>query len=163
MSFRDRLTFDPNAGTYHDGDMRYIFIKPQAFMGVALEMPPDQRPDVFQAMIRTIIANGGKSAQAYRAAGATDPHALLAVIRETAGQLGWGRWDSDLDADRLIVTVHGSPFAEGYGPANQPVCAPIQGMLTAVAGMIFDTPATVTETQCTAMGAPCCRFEGCRA
>ncbi|MFC3167795.1 V4R domain-containing protein [Paracoccus fontiphilus] len=163
MTFRDRLHYDAGAGTYHDSSMRYIFIKPEAFMGVALEMPADQRPAVFEAMIRTVIRNGGKSAQAYKAAGAADPGALLAVIRETAGQLGWGRWESDLGPDRLTVTVHGSPFAAGYGASDLPVCAPITGMLTAVSGMIFDAPTVVRERECAATGAPACVFEACPA
>lgn len=159
MTFRDRLKYDAEAGTYHDSGMRYIFIKPEAFMGVALEMPEAQRPTIFEAMIRTVIRNGGKSAQAYRDAGAADPEALLAVIRETAGQLGWGRWESGLDADRLAVTVYGSPFAAGHGASTVPVCAPITGMLTAVSGIIFNAPTVVRETACAAMGAPACIFE----
>ncbi|MFV0386925.1 V4R domain-containing protein [Paracoccus sp. (in: a-proteobacteria)] len=159
MSFRDRLQYDASAGTYHDSGMRYIFIKPEAFMGVALEMPAELRPAVFGAMIRTVIRNGGKSAQTYRAQGAADPQALLAVIRETAGQLGWGRWHSELAAGRLSVTVEGSPFAQGFGPSDVPVCAPITGMLTAVAGMILDAPVVVTEIECAAMGAKACVFE----
>mgnify|MGYP003753668303 CR=1 FL=1 len=159
MTFRDRLQFDDAAGTYHDGAMRYILIKPEAVMGVALEMPEDQRPAIFEAMIRTVIRNGGKSAQAYRAAGASDPEALLAVIRETAAQLGWGRWQTELGADRLVVTVENSPFAAGYGASKVPVCAPITGMLTAVSGMVFDAPTTVQERACATMGAEACIFE----
>lgn len=159
MTFRDRLHYDAAAGTYHDSGMRYIFIKPEAFMGIALEMPEDQRPAVFEAMIRTVIRNGGKSAQAYRAAGAADPQALLGVIRETAGQLGWGRWETALSDGALVVTVRDSPFAAGYGASGVPVCAPITGMLTAVSGMIWDAPTVVQERACAAMGAAACVFE----
>lgn len=157
MTFRDRLTFDAKAGTYHDSGMRYIFLKPEALMGIALEMPEVTRPTIFEAMIRTVIKQGGKSAQAYKAAGAADPQALLSVIRETAGQLGWGRWSSTL-GETLTVTVEGSPFAYGYGPSDVPVCAPIKGMLTAVSGMIFAAPTVVEETACASMGAPACTF-----
>lgn len=158
MSFKDRLQYDAEAGTYHDNGMRYIFIKPEAFMGVALEMPEDQRPAVFEAMVRTIMLNGGKSAQSYKAAGARDPHALIEVICQTAGQLGWGKWSYELGDETLTVTVEGSPFAEGFGPSQEPVCAPIRGMLTVVSSMMFDTATEVTERSCAAMGAPACEF-----
>lgn len=159
MTFRDRLHYDAAAGTYHDNGMRYIFMKPEAFMGIALELPQDHRPAVFAAMVRAVILNGGKSAQAYRAAGASDPQVLLSVIRETAGQLGWGRWETQLTPNTLVVTVWNSPFAAGYGPSEVPVCAPITGMLTAVSGMIFEAPTVVHERACAAMGADACLFE----
>ena len=159
MSFRDRLSYDAEAGTYFDGDMRYIFIKPEAVMGIVLEMPAEQRPAVFEAMIRSVFTNGGKSAQSYKDAGAGASEALLAVIRETSGQLGWGDWDTVLTEDSLSVTVRNSPFAAGYGASDVPVCALIVGMLTAVSGMIFSAPTHVTETTCAATGAGVCQFE----
>jgi predicted hydrocarbon binding protein len=39
-----------------------------------------------------------------------------------------------------------------------PVCTPIQGMLRAVAGMVFGRLAHVTETDCAALGQAECRF-----
>ncbi|AML51833.1 V4R domain-containing protein [Falsihalocynthiibacter arcticus] len=159
MSFRDRLSYDAKAGTYYDGDMRYMFIKPEAVMGIVLEMPPEQRPAVFDAMIRSVFTNGGKSAQSYKDAGAGASESLLAVIRETSGQLGWGDWDTVLTEKSLRVTVRNSPFAAGYGDSDVPVCALIVGMLTAVSEMIFGAATRVTETTCAAMGADECRFE----
>ncbi|QPM90915.1 V4R domain-containing protein [Pseudooceanicola algae] len=158
MSFRDRVVFDPEAGTYFDGAMRYIFIKPEAVMGIALALPEDQRGAVLAAMAESIHINGGKSAQSYQAAGADDGEALLAVIRETAPQLGWGRWSTTRDKDVLTVTVEGSPFAMGYGAADRPVCTPILGMLRAISPMVLGGPVDVAETTCTAMGAPRCTF-----
>lgn len=158
MTFRDRLHYDADAGTYHDGDMRYIFIKPEAFMGVALEMPEELRPAIFEAMALTVMHNGGKSAAAYRNQGARDAEALLEVIRETAGQLGWGKWHIETGSDQLTVTVKDSPFAAGYGASDSPVCGPIRGMLTAVSRMVFDAPTVVEEVTCAAMGADQCTF-----
>jgi len=159
MSFRDRLVFDETNGTYHDGAMRYMFIKPEAVMHIALEMPEDQRPAVFEAMARSVFKNGGKSAQTYQQAGAVNPEDLLAVIRETAGQLGWGKWTTELVEGRLRVTVANSPFVMGYGASDTPVCAPILGMLRAVSGMVLGGPTDVQEVQCAATGADSCLFE----
>ena len=159
MSFRDRLVYDPHAGTYFDSGMRYIFIKPEALMGIALELPESQRFEIFEAMARSVFKNGGKSARAYQSAGANEAETLLAVITETAGQLGWGKWTAELDEACLRITVADSPFAAGYGDAPYPVCAPIAGMLRAISGMIFGTETEVQETACTSMGAPACVFE----
>ncbi len=159
MTFRDRLAYDADAGTYHDGAMRYIFLKPEALMGVVLQMPEDQRPAVLEAMARSIFLNGGKSAKSYEAAGATAAADLLAVICSTAGQLGWGKWSATLDDTALRLSVEGSPFAAAYGPSDTPVCAPITGMLRAVSGMVFGVPTQVEELTCAAMSAPLCTFE----
>lgn len=158
MTFRDRVHYDADAGTYHDNGMRYIFIKPEAFMGVALEMPEEQRPAIFEAMARTVLNNGGKSAAAYKAQGASDPDALLAVIAETAGQLGWGKWQITRQPDSLTVTVTDSPFAAGFGPSDTPVCGPIRGMLMAVGGMVLGAAVMVEENGCAATGTDQCTF-----
>ncbi|MFC3141136.1 V4R domain-containing protein [Psychromarinibacter halotolerans] len=159
MSFRDRVAYDAEAGTYHDGTMRYMFIKPEALMGIALAMPAAQRPAVIDAMAESVRVAGGKSAATYQSAGADEAEKLLAVIRETSGQLGWGKWDIVLESDKLTVTVEGSPFAAGFGASDFPVCGPIRGMLTAVSSMIFGGPVRVTETACASMGAERCVFE----
>lgn len=158
MSFRDRVAFDAEAGTYFDGAMRYIYIKPEALMGIALAMPEDQRGAVLEAMAESVFINGGKSAKTYQESGAADGEALLAVIRETAPQLGWGSWSTVVDGDELTVTVKGSPFAMGYGAADHPVCAPILGMLRAVSPVVLGGPTEVRETACAAMGAEACTF-----
>lgn len=151
MSFRDRLEFNAEQGTYHDGDMRYMFIKPEALMGILHALPAEQRPAVLSAMADSVFVAGGKSAQTYQAQGAEAAQKLLAVIQETSGQLGWGKWSLALTETELTVHVKNSPFASGHGPSEVPVCAPIVGMLRAVSQIIFGTPTTVSETTCAAM------------
>lgn len=158
MSFRDRLVYDEDAGTYHDGAMRYMFIKPEALMGIAHAMPMDQRGTVLEAMADSVFQAGGKSARTYHSAGADDAEKLLSVIRETAGQLGWGKWTTAIDGDTLTVTIENSPFVFGYGRADVPVCTPIKGMLRAVSAMTLGGPTVVEETQCAAGGADRCIF-----
>ena len=154
MSFKSRLSYDAAAGTYYDGDMRYIYIKPEAVMGILHALPAEMHPQVLDAMAESVFVNGGKSAQSYRAQGATEAQALLDVIEETSGQLGCGDWTLDFTEERLEVRVIKSPFADGHGPSEYPVCAPIVGMLRAVSAIIFGTKTTVTETQCAAQLAP---------
>lgn len=159
MTFLDRVTFDAGQGAHLDGGMRYMFIKPEALMGLVHHMPQDMRPALFDAMAASVFAAGGASARAYRAAGAQDPAALLATIAATAPQLGWGIWQFTYDGTIIRLEVRNSPFAAGHGPSDRPVCALIRGMLLAVGGMVLGVPAQVRETDCAAMGAELCRFE----
>ncbi|HEY5299723.1 MAG TPA: 4-vinyl reductase [Acetobacteraceae bacterium] len=152
--FRDRLVFDAERGEYRDGAIRYMMIRPDALMGMIAEMPEAARGHAMEAFGRSIRRFGGHSARAYRDAGAAD---LLATIEATAPQLGWGRWTLTRTDDGLALAVENSPFAAGTGASPHPVCAPIRGMLTAVGEMMLGE-VTVTESECAAMGAPCCRF-----
>jgi len=156
--FRARLVFDPARGEYRDGDIRYMMIRPDALMGMIAELPEHMRVHAMDAFARSIRRFGGRSARAYRDAGAAEASALLHVIEETAPQLGWGRWRIAADADGFVVTVENSPFAAGAGPSTHAVCAPILGMLAAV-GEMTHAAVSVAETACAAMGAPSCRFE----
>lgn len=157
-SFKDRLTLDEAQGAWWDQGRRYMLIRPDALMGLFRELPAAMRGEAFAALARSITRQGADSARAYRAMGGTGP-ALLDVVAATAPQLGWGRWRFELEPDLLRLTVTNSPFAAGYGSADEAVCHPIRGMMTAVGEMVLDRPVTVVETHCAAMGAPECRFE----
>ncbi|MEL6210792.1 MAG: V4R domain-containing protein [Pseudomonadota bacterium] len=156
MSFRDRVAWDGETGAYHDGSIRYMFLRPDALMGILHALPEAQRPAVLKAMATSIRRAGGQSARSY---GAADAEALLSTIAETAPQLGWGRWQFVRPTATLLdLTVENSPFVGGYGPSDGPVCAPIVGMLGAVAEMVFGADAHTEEVQCAATGTANCRF-----
>jgi predicted hydrocarbon binding protein len=157
-TFRERLIFDPERGEYRDGDIRYMMIRPDALMGMLAELTEETRPVMLEAFARSIRRAGGHSARSYQAGGAADPSALLDVIQQTAPQLGWGCWELDHTAEGVALSVKNSPFAAGAGRSVQPVCAPIRGMLSAVGELVMGEPVTVSETECVATGAPCCRF-----
>lgn len=162
--FRERLVFDPERGEYRDGAARYLMIRADMLMGILAELPEEQRPDVLAAFARATAKFGGKSAQSYRAAGASDPAVLLATIEQTAPQLGWGRWKLECDGDALSLLVTNSPFVAGHGPSKRPVCAPIAGMLSAVATLVLGAPAAATEEACAAVtGETQCRFRAAPA
>ena len=117
------------------------------------------RPEMLAAFARSITRHGGRSAQAYRAAGAVAPAQMIATIAATAPELGWGIWDLRLTPDGIDLEVRNSPFAAGHGSSLHPVCHPIVGMLGAVGPMVLGCPVAVHETNCVAMGAATCRFE----
>ncbi|MEJ1158400.1 4-vinyl reductase [Prosthecomicrobium sp. N25] len=157
-SFKDRLRLDEAEGAWWDQGRRYMLIRPDALMGLFLNLPAERRAEAFEALARSITRQGADSARAYRAMGGAGP-GLLDIVAATAPQLGWGRWTFSLEPDLLRLTVSNSPFAAGYGASDAPVCHPIRGMMTAVGEMVLDRPVTVVETACAAMGAPDCRFE----
>jgi predicted hydrocarbon binding protein len=157
--FHDRLAFDPDAGTLYDGEIRYLMIRPDALMGLFKLLPAARRAEALDAFANSVCEHGGRSAQKYRAMGAVDGDKLLAVIVETAPQLGWGSWTFvERAADRLVLEVRNSPFAQGHGRHAAPVCAPIAGMLRAVAGLVLGGATTAEETGCACQGEPSCRF-----
>ncbi len=156
--FKSRLTLDEKAGLWMDQTRRYMFIRPDALMGMFRRLPERERLMAFEAIAQSITQQGGDSARAYQAMGGTGD-GLLHVIAQTAPQLGWGHWQFSRDDQAIHLTVTDSPFAAGYGSSDQPVCYPIIGMLTAVGEMVLGGAVTATETACAAMGAPACRFE----
>jgi predicted hydrocarbon binding protein len=157
--FLNRLAFDPDAGTLHDGDIRYMMIRGDTLMGLFARLPEPARQQALQALTDSTFEFGSKSAAKYRASGAADPAALLDVIVETAPQLGWGSWTfTERTAGGLVLEVRNSPFADGYGTSPQPVCAPIAGMLRAVSSMVLDGATAAEETTCAAQSGEVCRF-----
>jgi predicted hydrocarbon binding protein len=138
---------------------RYLRLRADTLMGMFRYLPAPARARALAALARSTAEAGGDSARRYAAAGAKDAAALLAKVEKTAAELGWGEWRfGKRTAARLALEVRDSPFAAGYGAADTEVCAPIAGMLQAVAGMVLGAPCEARETGCCARGAKRCRF-----
>lgn len=143
-----------------DGEIRYLKLRADTLMGMFRHLPEPARSQALAALARSTAEAGGDSAQRYAQAGASDAAALLAKIEKTAAELGWGEWCfGERSGSRLALEVRDSPFAAGYGASDIEVCAPIAGMLQAVAGMVLGAPSEARETECCARGADRCRFE----
>jgi predicted hydrocarbon binding protein len=78
---------------------------------------------------------------------------------QAAADLGWGAWRFEPGRGRLGLAVTGSPFAQGAATAARPACAPIRGMLQAVATVATGIESEAFELRCVACGAPRCEFE----
>ena len=141
------------------GGIRYMMIRPGALMGLFRRLDPPQRAAAFEAITASILEHGGKSAASYAGHGRDAADALIARIESTAPQIGWGNWQISLREDGIDLTVDNSPFVAGYGLSDDPVCAPIRGMLAAVTRQIFGVDAVVDEIECAATGRTnACRF-----
>jgi len=141
-------------------EIRYLRLRADTLMGMFRYMPGPARAAALAALARSTTLHGGDSARRYLEAGGGDTAALLATVEKTAAELGWGDWGfGERGAASLTLEVSDSPFAAGYGPADTEVCAPITGMLQAVAERVLGAPCEACETECRARGAPRCRFE----
>lgn len=158
MSLKDRLAFDAAAGTVHDGPRRYLLMRPDVLMGMLRRLPPPQRAQAMSAFADSIAENGADSLRAYLAQLGGDRRALIDATTAAAADLGWGRWRIAQEGGELALVVQGSPFADGFGQSDAPVCAPVRGMFGALAARVLDAPMQAEELACAAMGAPCCTF-----
>ena len=153
-----RLRWLPD-GSIHDGPRRYMMMRPDVLMGALRRLPPEARTQALAAFADSVAANGIDSIRAYFRQVGEDPSALLASTVAAASDLGWGAWRFEPGRDRLGLAVDASPFAAGHGPADAPVCAPIAGMLLAVATVATGIDGDAVETACVACGASRCEFE----
>jgi predicted hydrocarbon binding protein len=160
---RDRLQWDGVRGRVHDGPRRYLMMRPDVLMGAAVALDAAARAALFEALADATHRYGGHSLRAYAEQVAGDPEALLSATASAAADLGWGRWMLQRDGERLSLEVHDSPFAAGWreaggGDATEPVCAPIRGMLAALAELLLGPHARIDECRCAAMQPGPCRF-----
>lgn len=151
---------DAASGELRDGEVRYLLLRADTLMGLFRHLPEGLRAQALVALARSSAEHGGDSARRYLEGGAGDAAALLARIEATAAELGWGSWRfGGRSAARLALEVANSPFAAGHGAADTEVCAPITGMLEAVAGLVLGGACEAREVECRARGAARCRFE----
>jgi len=157
--FRERLAWDPARGELRDGDVRYLIIRGDTLMGLFRALPERERAAALEALERSVVEHGRRSAQRYQAMGAAEARALLGVIEATAPQLGWGVWRfTEISERGLVLEVRNSPFAAGYGASATPVCHAIAGMLRAVGALALGGEVRVAEEQCGAQGHSHCRL-----
>lgn len=163
---RDRLSW--HDGAVHDGPRRYLMMRPDVLMGALAALDDDDaRAAWLSAWAESTRRHGGASLQAYAQQVRGDGDALIAATTAAAADLGWGAWTLRRERWGLALDVVNSPFVDGWrtaaaSAAPQPVCAPLRGMLTALAGLLSPGGLQVEETHCAAMqaGPACtCRFE----
>jgi hypothetical protein len=156
---RARLRWDAADGSIHDGPRRYLMMRPDVLMGTLARLPDPVRAQVQDAFADSVAAHGIDSIRAYFRQVGEDPPKLMAATVQAAADLGWGAWRFEPGRGRLGLAVTGSPFAQGAATAARPACAPIRGMLQAVATVATGIESEALELRCVACGAPRCEFE----
>jgi predicted hydrocarbon binding protein len=147
---------DDGAGALSIGGARYLLVRPETLTALqkALEAALGWEAAEY-------LATGGRAGGARATASLPgDREARVQRLVEMGAVLGWGRFAVEaLTADRLVVTVERSPFAEAYGPSATPVCHITRGVLESLAAATLGGTPRIVETACAAMGNPRCRFE----
>jgi predicted hydrocarbon binding protein len=160
-SLSDRLQFDRQHGAIHDADRRYLLMRADVLMGVLHELPLAAQTSVLQGMAASACKHGGNSVAAYlESVGSAQ---LQQTMIDSAAALGWGVWHLSATDNSLALDVENSPFAHGHGPAQQPVCAPISGILHSLASALLDSDVVVTEHRCAAQHGGRCQFSARRS
>ena len=149
------MKHDAARGELSEGPARYLLIRHDSLMGLFQRLPEPARSMALAALADSVAEHGARSAQTYHA---QNPQDLLASVAVKASQLGWGSWTFARQGESIVLTVQNSPFAHGFGKSEQPVCAPIAGMLQAVASLALGAEATAGETSCAATGSAACVF-----
>lgn len=173
-ALRERLQWGPQPGQIHDGPRLYLMMRPDVLMGAVIRLGPAARADMLQALAESTHDNGMDSLRAYAQSLNGDREALIAATVAAAADLGWGEWAVSREGEELVLQVRNSPFVAGWRLASRlastaadrplsaeaPVCSPVRGMFTALAGLVLDRPLRVIECQCaaTAEALPACRF-----
>jgi predicted hydrocarbon binding protein len=153
------MEYHASQGELREGDARYLVLRDDSLMGMFRRLPADARREALRALAESVAEHGGRSARRYLVMGTAGSGEFLASLEETAAQLGWGVWRfSGIEIGELHLEVENSPFAHGYGASQEVVCAPITGMLGAVASIVLGAPAQAEEHTCASAGGAICRF-----
>lgn len=147
---------DDGAGRLTYRGARYLLIRADTLAALQLAIDAAFGAAAVDCFVAGGRAGGGKAAAFFPGAARERVEALLAM----GTQIGWGRFALErFTAGELVVTVAGSPFAEGVGRGGEPVCHLTRGVLEALANAVLPRGPRVTETACVATGADVCRFE----
>ena len=157
----DRISRDPSMGDLRDGNTRLFLMRADAFMDAFRRLDEDARYSMFSAFAQSIAEHSGQSVKHYR-------HELGPAAREIflnsavnmAADMGWGGWAfGPSTPGEMTLDVANSPFVEGHGVSEAPICEPILGMIEALGGIIFSVDPVVEEVECAAVtGGDTCFF-----
>lgn len=157
-----QLLFDPTTGSLTFNGVRYLLIRPETVMDLQKAVEP-KLGEATEVCFAEGGATGGRLSSArYSEVFGHTAEETVRFMASMGAEIGWGRFELvelDLEGRRLVVEVHGSPFAEGYGESDHPVCHLIRGVLAGVGETVFRGAVTARETGCVACGDGACRFE----
>lgn len=164
------LTYQTSEGALRFHDVRYLLIRPETLASIQGALDAEIGTERAGEILYAGGFTGGKlSGRKYKESfGLSDREAVEFMCR-MGGEIGWGHFrlvELDAKAQRLVVEVESSPFAEAYrqaatvgqrSPAG--ICHLIRGVLGGLAEGIFGVPIHARETRCLANRNPYCQFE----
>jgi predicted hydrocarbon binding protein len=164
------LTYQTNEGALRFEGVRYLLIRPETLASVQGVLEAEIGAEGAGEILYAGGFTGGRlSGRKYKESfGLSDREAVEFMCR-MGGEIGWGHFrlvELDAQAQRLVVAVESSPFAEAYNQAGNNgqrspagICHLIRGVLGGLGEGIFGVPVHALETQCLANRKPYCQFE----
>jgi hypothetical protein len=151
----------PEPGRLQVGPNRYLLMPPETLAELQKGVEDRLGPRAPEYLYAAGATWAQAQARRLQAATAEDGVELARLVCQQATELGWGAWrlDAFQPAEKgLAVRVHGSPFAQAYGPSDQPVCHLVAGAVSGLAEFLFRAPAPCVEQGCLARAEPGCVF-----
>ena len=157
----ESLLFEPEAGRLSLQQIRYFLVRPSMLVELqkALEtyLPAEAGSLLSGAAQNEGIVLASRLKEVFGYSGEEVLRSLCFLLQET----GWGVVKLEmvnLENRELMFGATQSPFAEEYGPAVQPVCHVLLGLLNGAAIGLFESEVEGMEVQCQARGDSSCRF-----
>ncbi len=155
------LEWDAEQGRLSFKEVRYLLIRPETLVDFQKAVEAELGERTGELIYLGGYTGGSLSSRRYKEVFGYSDAEIVGFMCRMGGQIGWGRFELlelDSEAGRLVVRVHGSPFAEAYGTADHGVCHFIRGVLAGLGAGIFDAEVEAMENQCAARGDPHCQF-----
>jgi predicted hydrocarbon binding protein len=156
------LNFVPERGGLFYKEVRYLLIRPETLAAFQKAIEKEIGEKASRILFESGFQGGSLSSKRYREVLGFSDEEIIRFMMDMGSQIGWGRFELerfDSDKKRIIIKVHHSPFAEGYGSSSEPVCHMIRGVLGGMASLVFGKDVESKELSCLAKGDECCRFE----
>jgi predicted hydrocarbon binding protein len=160
-SILEALEFDGERGALSFKGVRYLLIRPETLVEFQKGLEERLGGEAQRLLYRAGFAGGELSTTKYKDAFGYSDDEIVHFMMDMGGQIGWGNFSLEefsLEANRLIVTVTGSPFANAYGRSTDPVCHMIRGVMAGMGHVLFGEDVAAVETHCLAKGDDLCRF-----
>lgn len=160
-SILEQLAFETGHLNYKG--VRYMLIRPEVIATWHKALAAEVGPEKCAAMMMAAGMTGGaKSSQRYKEVFNYTEREIVEFMCKMGGEIGWGIFHLaklDIERGQMIIEVADSPFAAAYGPAEQPVCHLLRGVMAGLGAGVLGGEVVSLETACVATGDPRCRFE----
>ncbi len=155
----ESFSFDAEEGRLDLQGLRYLLMRPSLLSEIQKtleELLPQEVGTILSDAAQTeglVLASRLKDVFSY------SEDQVLSSLAFMMGESGWGAVSVQMinvETAELVLKVHGSPFAEEYGPSVRPVCHLLLGLFRGAGMAIFDREVIGEEVQCAAKGDAAC-------
>jgi predicted hydrocarbon binding protein len=157
----DELGFEPAGGRISFHGVRYLVIRPETLVSIQRAMEIELGASAGRILFDAGRTGGTLSAARFRASFPDrSPEELVRFMCGLGTDIGWGRFNllEFHPGDSFLVEVTNGPIASAYGPAKDPVCHLLRGVMAGLGEVVFGEETVATEAHCSASGPGPCEF-----